>query len=67
MALSQSLLVDVVPEKDHRRRNGALVERRHGLLHVLKDGVAVELLGSSVPNQEKNRILILQHLIGALR
>lgn len=66
-ALSQSLLVDVVPQKDHRRRNAAPVERHHGRLHVLKDGVAFELLSSSVANQERNRILILHHLSGALR
>jgi hypothetical protein len=65
--LSQSLFVDVVPEKEHRRRNATLVERGHGGLQALKDGVVVELLGSRVPDQEDNRILIIRPLIEALR
>jgi hypothetical protein len=57
--LSNSLLVNVVPKKKHRRRNTTRVERRHGGLHVLQYRVIVEFLGPGVTDQEKHSLLIV--------
>ena len=67
VVLPQSLLVDVVPEKNHRRRNSAPVELRHRSFEVLKDRVVVELHGTRVPDQKEDRVLILRPLNGARR
>ena len=65
VAVSHSLVINVVSEKEHCRRNTAPVELRHRALKVLKDRVVVECFVARVPNQEEDRVLIgWRHIVG---